>query len=109
MKIKIKNKEVELKLTYRALFIYENLRNQSLDTAMQIGMPFTESVIFMLAVVMASDKTLQVTLDDIFDVIDNDPTVMNEFSDWLNKEMNRQNFLSEQKEEIGNEEKKNLK
>jgi hypothetical protein len=90
MKITIKDKEVELKYTIRSLVLFENIKNESfnLQTTMDV-------IVYFLCVLLASDKTLQLTLDELIDLIDDDPKLLEDFSTWLTNEMNKQNVMSQ--------------
>lgn len=90
MKINIKDKEIELKYTIRSLVLFENI----------MGKPFNpegtlDVIVFYLCVLLASDKTLQLTLDELIEAIDNDNKLLVDFSDWLTNEISKQNMMSQ--------------
>ncbi len=83
MKIKINNKECELKYSYRALMLFEDKTgkslanaNDSLGTLLQLLYCFVQ---------VKSD----VTEEEFYDWIDEDPKNLPNLSVWLGKEMNK--------------------
>lgn len=90
MTINIKGKDIELKYTIRSLVLYENIMGKSFqpETTMDV-------IVFFLCVLLASDKTLQLTLDELIDAIDNDNMLMSKFSEWLTNEITKQNIMSQ--------------
>lgn len=90
MKIKIKDKEIELKYKIRAIILYENIMNKSFNPQTSLDV-----MVFFLCVLLASDKTLQLTLDELIDTVDDNPQILVDFSDWLSNEMTKQNMMSQ--------------
>lgn len=78
MKITIKENEIELKYSYRALMIYENIQKQSFNPK-----TLTDIIVFFYAIVVSSSKGKEVLFDDFMDWIDENPTSITEFSNWL--------------------------
>lgn len=89
MRIKIKEKELELKYTFRAMLIYEKITDKSF---MPSGL--YDVVMFFYATVLASDKDFILSFDDFIDYLDENPTAVGEFSDWLMASIDKQNKLS---------------
>jgi len=79
MKIKIKDRDVELKQTLRSAIMYENIQGKSPENIDGI----TDMVVYIYCVVIGSDKTLDITLDEFIDYIDVHPEVINDFSLWI--------------------------
>lgn len=102
MKIKIKDKEVELKYSIRALMMFENIMNKtfSIDNTQ-------DSVVFFYCIVLASDKALKISFDEFLDILDEQPNVISDFAEWITK-TNSVNTLLEEDVEVdgGNEPKK---
>lgn len=80
MIIKIGNKEVELKKSMRSLMYYEQLTGKSFAPQ-----GITDIINYMYSVVMSSDRTLNITLDDFIDLLDETPELIGQFSEWLQK------------------------
>lgn len=99
MKIVIKGEELELKYSFRALIIYENIMNKSFE-----GRGITEILTFMYCVILGSQKGLEFTYDEFLDLIDTQPNLIKEFSEWLtgavqrNASMMSQNVKEEDKQ-----------
>lgn len=89
MEITIKNKTVNLKYTFRALMIYENIANKSFNPK-----GISDVVIFFYSVVIATTKDNTITFDDFLDWLDEQPTAINDFSIWLTEVFNAQSGLA---------------
>lgn len=94
MILNIKDKEVKLKYSFRSLMLYENIQNKSFTPSTT-----TDVLVFFYCVIMGSSKDLDFTFDEFLDMIDEDQTLVIKFSDWLTKEINKQNMLSASEEE----------
>lgn len=104
MKIKINDKEIELKYSFRSLIIYENIQNKTFAPEST-----TDVLIFFYSTILGADRDIQLSFDDFLDMIDENPNLVLEFSNWLISEMNK-NEVMESKDEVKEEEesKKNL-
>lgn len=106
MTITIRQKQVELRYSMRALFQYENITGQSFNPK-----TLQDFCTFFFCVLVSSNKDIDLTFDDFIDeVIDPNPQVMNEFAEWLGNTMTKNNFLagaaqSQEKETKGNKKK----
>lgn len=89
MNITIKEKTVSLKYSFRALMIYENITNKSFNPK-----GISDVVIFFYSVVVATTKDNTITFDDFLDWLDDNPTVINDFSVWLTGVFNAQSSLA---------------
>lgn len=90
MKVTIKQQEVELRYSMRALFTYENITGQSFNPK-----TLQDFCTFFYCVVCSSNKDLDLTFDDFIDeVIDPNPQIMNDFAEWLNSVMQKSSFFS---------------
>lgn len=90
MKINIKGKDVELRYSMRSLIMFENITSKTFNPQTTLDV-----MIYFLCVLLASDKTLQLTLDELIDIVDEDPKKLEAFSNWLTGEINKQNLLSQ--------------
>lgn len=88
MKITIKDKEIELKQTIRALMLYENIENKTFNPTTT-----TDFVTYMYCVVVASSKDYSISFEDFMDAIDENPDKLKEFSEWLISTSQNQNKL----------------
>lgn len=105
MKVTIKEQEITLKYSMRAIFQYENILGAFNPKSL------SDFATFFYCVVCSSNKDLDLTFDDFIDeVIDPQPELMNEFAEWLGNIMAKNNFLagaaqSQEKESKGNKKK----
>lgn len=102
MKIKIQDREVDLKYSFRALMLYENIQKKSFKPETT-----TDVLVFMYCVIMGSDKDIKLEFNDFLDMVDENPVLVSEFADWLTSEINKNTTLSPDTEE--EDEKKKLK
>lgn len=78
MKIKIDNKEIELKYSFRALMFYEKICGEVFAPK-----GLNEMIYFFYAVVVSSDYNLNLDFENFMDWLDEKPNELNEFSNWL--------------------------
>ena len=100
MVLKIKDKEVKLKYTLRAMMLYENIQNKSFAPEST-----TDVLVYMFCVILSSDKELNLTFDEFLDMVDENPKLMVDFSNWLTGEINKEDTLSPKEEENPDEKK----
>lgn len=86
MKITIKDKEIELKYTIRAMLMFENIADKTFNTA-----GLTDVITFMYCCVLSSSKDYSITFDEFIDWLDENPSVLNEFGDWVQDIVKTQN------------------
>ena len=104
MKIKIDNREIELKYSFRSLIIYENIQNKTFAPQ-----TMTDVLVFFFCTILGSDRDVQLSFDDFLDMIDVNPQLVSDFSEWLTNELNKDSLLESkdaEKEEGKDEEKK---
>lgn len=88
MKITIKEKEIELRQSVRALMLYENVEGKSFSPQST-----TDIITFLYCVVVSSSKDYTISFDDVLDWVDENPTMIGEFSQWLVSGDQNQNKL----------------
>lgn len=89
MKITIDNKEYELKYSFRALMIYENITKKSFNPK-----TLTDILVFFYSIVCASVRDNTVEFDDFMDMLDSNPELVQEFSEWIVNVLTVQSGLS---------------
>ena len=89
MKIDYKGKNYELKWSFRALMIYENIVKKSFNPK-----TISDVIIFFYSVLCASAKGDTIIFDEFMDLIDNNPTCITQFSEWLSSVFAHQEVLS---------------
>lgn len=89
MKIQIKDKEIELKNTFRSMIIYEKVAGKTFNPQ-----GITDILLYFYSVIMASDKDCELEFDDLLDMVDDNPKLITDFSEWLNKSFRISNYLN---------------
>lgn len=104
MKINLHDKEIELKYSYRALMIYENIQKQSFNPK-----TLSDIIVFFYSITLSSAKGQEVMFDDFMDWLDENPTAITEFSNWLAGIFNVQTIMSPElpEEKKGQKDEKN--
>lgn len=80
MEITINEKNITLKNTMRSYIIFESITNKTFSPR-----TVTDLITYFYSVVLASDTDLQLQYDDFIDWLDNNPAVLNDFSEWINQ------------------------
>lgn len=78
MKLTIEGKEIELKQTFRAFMIYENIQGEAFAAK-----SLTDILVFFYSIILACSQNYDFTWDMFIDMIDADPNLVTEFSTWL--------------------------
>lgn len=89
MKVRIKEQEITLKYSMRSLFLYEQKSGESFSPR-----NLEQYCLYFYCVVMSSNRDLDLTFDDFIDFLDEDPSKITDFADWLSNVMMKNNFLS---------------
>lgn len=100
MKINIKNTDIELKFSFRALMIYENITQESFSPD-----NLTNIIFFFYSVILGSIKNKNIDYDEFMDWLDENPNAITEFTNWLT-EVNDLNAQKQGKEEYSEEDEK---
>lgn len=93
MKLYIKDTDIELRYTIRALFIFEKIANKTFSTT-----SLTDMYLLFYSMILANAPDIQLTFDELIDLCDNDITLFNNFSMWLAKEFEKQAQFNDKKE-----------
>jgi hypothetical protein len=89
MTFKIKDKDIELTYTIRAMIMYENMTDKSFAPH-----NLTDIVTFMYCIVISSAKDYSITFVEFIDFLDKNPNAVNEFGEWLQSLTNNNNNFS---------------
>ena len=92
MDITINEKTVTLKKTFRSVIAYEQAMGKSFNPQ-----TITETVMYFYCVVIASDQELELTFDDFLAYLDEHPTAIKDFTDWLIKQAEIESKLAKKK------------
>ena len=93
MEITIKDKAYKLKYTLRALFIFEQITGKMFDIK-----TLTDEYVYFYCLIMANNKDANLTFDEFIDAIDEDPTLMNKYKDFMDSEMKKQKQINSKEE-----------
>lgn len=108
MKVTLNEKEYEMKYSFRALMIYENIMGKSFNPT-----GLTDIIVFFYATVLAVAKGDIIKYDDFLDWLDEHPDEMNNFSEWLMDALGLNGFLTpevkEKKEKKASKKEEKLK
>ena len=78
MKINIKDKEIELKKSFRSYILFESITNQIFNPK-----TMSDIITYFYSVVLASDRNLELTFDEFIDWLDENEDALNDFEKWL--------------------------
>ena len=82
MKIKIKDLEITLKNSFRSLIIYEAMTKKTFKPE-----TITDVIVYFFSVISASANPQQVDWDDFMNWLDDNPSAIAEFQNWLTSTM----------------------
>lgn len=93
MKVNIKDQEITLKYSFRALIIFEEITSKTLTVPESLK----DILILFYSVILASAKgSLQDwTWDNFMDWLDENPEITVEFTNWLKDVLETQNGITE--------------
>lgn len=91
MVVKINNKDITLKYGFRALMIYENITQKSFSPK-----GLSDVLVFFYSVVVASARDNTLSFDAFLDWVDQTPSLLNDFSQWLSDEFSHQAEITNQ-------------
>lgn len=97
----VHDKEVELKYSFRGFMIYENIEGHSFEPN-----SLTDVLVFFYATVLASSKDYSFTWDEFMDIIDTNPMLVTEFSNWIVTQGEASQRITPETKEDGKEKKK---
>jgi hypothetical protein len=92
--MKIKGNEYNLKYTFRAMMLFEQITKKpfSIDS-------LSDELILFYSVIMASNSEANLSFDDFINDIDEDPSLLKDFTDFLNNEAEKRNTYTESTKE----------
>lgn len=95
MKVTIKEKEITLKSSFRALIAYEQITNHTFNPS-----TITDMILYFYCVIISSKEfdNEPMTFDEFIDYLDEHQDLLNTFTTWLT-ESSKQNQIFEGKEE----------
>lgn len=103
MKVKIKNEEITLKNTIRALFIFEKITDKPFELR-----TISDFYIYLYSLILASSPDTQVTFNDLVDKCDEDPEFISDFKDWIDQENKKQSQFNKKDNDSDSKKKSSL-
>lgn len=92
MNITINEKEITLKKSFRSVIMYEAAMGKSFNPQ-----TISETIMYFFCVVLASDQDAEITFDEFLNWLDDNPTAIKEFTDWLMKQSEIESKLTKKK------------
>lgn len=92
MEVTINEKTIKLKKTFRSLIAYESAMGKTFNPK-----TITESIMYFYCVIIASDMELELTYDEFMDWLDDNPTALQDFTQWLIEQSEIENKLTKKK------------
>lgn len=85
MKITIKDEELTLKYTIRAIFIFEKITDKAFELR-----TISDFYVYLYSLILASNPDTQITFNDLVDKCDEDPSFIANFRTWIDEENKKQ-------------------
>lgn len=95
----INKKEYKMKYTFRALMLFEQITNKMFTIE-----SLSDELIFFYCILLASNPDNTMTFDEFMDYIDEDPTLLTQFQQFLTDEAIKRNVYRK----VESDEKKSL-
>ena len=92
MKVTIKDKEITLKSSFRALIAYEQITNHTFNPS-----TITDMILYFYCVIISSKEFDEpMTFDEFMDYLDDNPTILQEFSEWMTETSKQNEVLNKE-------------
>ena len=92
MEIKINDKTIQLKKSFRSLIAYESATGKAFNPS-----TITESIMYFYCVIISSDSDLELSFDTFMDWLDDNPMALQEFTEWIVEHNKVDNTLTKKK------------
>ena len=92
MIVKINEKEITLKKTFRSVIAYEAAMGKSFNPQ-----TFSETIMYFFCTLLSSDQDVEITFDDFLGYLDDNPTALKEFTDWIMEQAEMESKLTKKK------------
>ena len=99
-KIKIGEKEYDLRYSLRSLFIFEQITKKAFKIETLL-----DNYIFFYSMLLASNKDNPIDWDDFIDALDNDPALFGKMSEIVAAQQKKNGLFEDAAEESGDEKK----
>lgn len=101
MKVRYDDHEYELKYSFRALMIFENITNKSFNPT-----TLSDIIIFFYSVLLSSAKPAVIEFDRFVELLDREPELLQQFSEWIAGVFTQQRTLTPEASEVKMDEEK---
>lgn len=91
MKIKIKNKEYQVKNTIRAMFVFEKIANKPFKIETLL-----DWYIYYYSMILANNSDCTLLFDEFINECDSNPSLIMDIQDYLTQQMNVSNQLAKE-------------
>lgn len=98
MKIQFKDEEITLKRTFRSLLLFENITNSTFAPK-----TITDIITYLYCCVLASKPGIELGFNEFIDLLDDQPTLLEDFQKWILKTDDIQDGLAKKKTKKGKE------
>ena len=78
MDIIVNDKKITLKKSFRSLIAYEKAKGEIFNPT-----TITDIILYLYCVIISSDDNVELSFDEFIDYIDNNPSIISEFSEWM--------------------------
>ena len=95
MKIKINDKEIDLKITMRAMIIFEKIADKPFNP-----ITITDLILYFYATILACCPDFDMTFDSFLSYLDDNSDLFKQFTDFINSENEKQNQLNNKSNEL---------
>lgn len=92
MEIKINDKTIQLKKSFRSLIAYESATGKAFNPS-----TITESIMYFYCVIISSNSDLELSFDNFMDWLDDNPMALQEFTEWIVEQNKIDNTLTKKK------------
>lgn len=93
MKIQIKDKDIELKYSFRAMMVFEEITGNSFSFK-----GVKDLIIYFYCTIVASDKDLDLDFDYFMDWLDSNPEELNNFTEWVVSHNKKNTYIRQNQE-----------
>lgn len=94
MKITIKDREYKLKYTLRAMIIFEKITNRTFSVT-----SFTDQMVLFYSLILANNSEVGITFDDLINECDEHPSIMQEYSEFMQNQNAKEELLNHGEED----------
>lgn len=88
--MKIKDNEIELKYSLRAIFLFESITKKAFELKSIMDM-----YLYFYCTILATNPNIELTFEQLIDLCDNDITLFNSYKEWLESQYKKQSLFSD--------------